>query len=110
MLDYRESVIRPAWEMVQQESILKRFNFFPSLLATLFLIIIVIYQSAYTYIRVFELQDEFFAKILDLAENAYFWESIVIVALIVLLSIFFAPYSEGGILTIIDRESKEETQ
>jgi hypothetical protein len=46
----RENIVIPSWELVNKASLIKKFNAFPALLDTLYFIIIVVYQVAYTAI------------------------------------------------------------
>ena len=44
----RENIVIPSWELVNKASLIKKFNFVPALLDTLYFICIVVYQVAYT--------------------------------------------------------------
>lgn len=44
----RENIVIPSWELVNKASLIKKFNSFPALLDTLYFIVIVVYQVAYT--------------------------------------------------------------
>jgi hypothetical protein len=46
----RENIVIPSWELVNKASLIKKFNAFPALLDTLYFIVIVVYQVAYTAI------------------------------------------------------------
>jgi hypothetical protein len=44
-----ERIILPAWKLVSNDSKIKKFYLFPSLLSTIFLTALLVYQSIYTY-------------------------------------------------------------
>lgn len=77
----QESIVGPAWDLVISTSFLKKFNFFPSLLSTIYLGIIVLYQIAFSYVYIFKLKDQFFAIIIEWLHNAYLLQFIGVLAI-----------------------------
>jgi hypothetical protein len=75
------NIITPSWELINKTNTIKKFNFIPSLLSTLYLSIIVFYQTAFTYIYIFELKDQFFSMAIDLIHKSYFIEVLIILAI-----------------------------
>jgi hypothetical protein len=72
----KSNIVLPSWELVNQASTIKKFNFLPSLLSTIYLSLIVFYQVSYSYIIFFHKKDEFFKLVLDLIHQSYFYEVI----------------------------------
>lgn len=93
-LSLRESIVGPAWNLVMNTSFIKKFNFFPSLLSTIYLGCIILYQLAFTYVNIFQLKDQFFAVIIQWVHAAYFWQFIGALVIGVLLYIFITPIAE----------------
>lgn len=90
-----KNIIVPAWEMVSAESILKKFNFLPSLLSTIYLSGIILYQVAFTYIYVFQLKDEFFSWVLDFVHSGYFEEVVITIVSLLFVYVIFTPLAEA---------------
>lgn len=90
----QESVVGPAWELVMNTSLLKKFNFFPSFLSTLYLSGIILYQLAFAYVYIFELKDQFFALVIQWVHASYFWQIIAILCIGMILYILTVPIAE----------------
>ncbi|MDD2916571.1 MAG: hypothetical protein PHH70_01865 [Candidatus Gracilibacteria bacterium] len=102
----RESIVGPAWELVMTTSFLKKFNFFPSLLSTVYLGCIVLYQLAFSYVYIFKLKDQFFALIIQWVHTSYFWQFVTALVIGILLHIFLTPIAEGGLISLIARRQE----
>ncbi len=100
----KEEIVIPAWEVASKNTEIKIFNFFPSLLSTLYLSFILLYQVSWTYIYVFNLKDKFFSVVVDFVHTGYFTEVIIGFLLFFLGYIFVTPISQGGIIALIDAE------
>ncbi len=97
----KEAIVGPAWELVMNTSFLKKFNFFPSLLSTIYLGCIILYQIAFSYVYIFKLKDQFFAIIIQWVHASYFWEFIWALVIGIILYIFITPVAEGGLISLI---------
>lgn len=99
----KEDIVIPAWEVASSNTTMKIFNFFPSLLSTVYLSLILLYQVAWTYINVFGLKDQFFVLVIDFVHTGYFLEIMLFVLGFFLLFILVTPLAEGGLIALIDR-------
>lgn len=90
----REAIVGPAWNLVMSTSFIKKFNFFPSLLSTIYLGCIVLYQIAFSYVYIFKLKDQFFALIIQWVHTSYFWQVIGALVIGIILYIFITPIAE----------------
>lgn len=90
----RETIVGSAWEMVTETSLLKKFNFFPSLLSTIYLGCIVLYQLAFSYVYIFHLKDRFFALVIQWVHTSYFWQVVTVLGIGMLLYILTTPIAE----------------
>lgn len=104
----RENIILPAWELVNHESLIKKFNFFPSLLSTIYLGCIVLYQLAFSYVYIFHLNDQFFALVIQFVHQSYFSE--LLIGLLVGLILYFSitPIAESGLIALIGKKSENK--
>jgi hypothetical protein len=106
----KEEIVLPAWQIASENSEIKVFNFFPSLLSTLYLACILLYQVAWSYIYVFNLNDQFFSLVVDFVHADYFVECIVTLVVFFLFFIIVTPIAEGGLISIIDRIDKRDSE
>jgi len=104
----KHNIVIPSYELAHNATLIKKFNFFPSLLSTLYLSVIVLYQTAFSYIYIFQKKDEFFSVIINIAHQAYFIEVIIWVAIWFLLYILIQPIAEWWMAQLIDAYSKKE--
>lgn len=102
----KEDIVIPAWEVASKNAEIKIFNFFPSFLSTFYLSLILLYQVSWTYINVFNLKDQFFSMVINFVHADYFWEVLVGLGIFFIAYILITPISEGGIIALIDAESR----
>jgi hypothetical protein len=102
------NLIIPSWELVNKASLIKKFNFFPSLLWTIFLSFIVLYQISYSYIIIFEKKDQFFSFVLNFAHSSYFIEFLITLIVFFLMYILFLPIAKWWLYYLIDAYSKQD--
>ena len=98
----KELSIVPAWELVLKASLIKKFNFFPAFLSTLYLTLIVFWQIGYTYVYIFEQKDQAIALLLEVIHQSYFWQAAGVLIFIFLLYVFVVPLARGGLLSLIE--------
>jgi hypothetical protein len=91
----KELIVGPAWELVMNTSFLKKFNFFPSLLSTIYLGCIILYQLAFSYVYIFKMKDQFFGLIIQWVHASYFLEFVFALVIGIILYIFITPIAEG---------------
>ena len=103
----REAIVGPAWDLVMHTSFLKKFNFFPSLLSTIYLGCIILYQLAFAYVYIFKLKDQFFALIIQWVHTSYFWQVLIALAIWVILYLFITPVAEWGLISLIAKREEE---
>lgn len=90
----QENIVVPAWKIASESVTIKKFNFLPSLLATIYLSLIVLYQVAWSYVYLFRLKDQFFSLVIDFAHASYFLETLIVVAVFFLLYLVVTPIAE----------------
>jgi hypothetical protein len=102
----KEDIVIPAWEVASKHAEIKIFNFFPSFLSTFYLSLILLYQVSWSYINVFNLKDQFFSMVINFVHADYFGEVLVGLGIFFIGYILITPISEGGIIALIDAESR----
>lgn len=91
----KEDIVIPAWEIASKNSEIKFFNFFPSFIATFYLAIIILYQLAWSYIKIFNLKDRFFNFVVEFVHTDYFWEIITLCSICFFVYILIIPIAQG---------------
>ncbi|MDD2487322.1 MAG: hypothetical protein PHS92_03060 [Candidatus Gracilibacteria bacterium] len=102
------NIIVPSWDLVTNASVIKKFNFIPSFLSTLYLSIVVLYQIAFTYVYIFNLKDEFFSWAIQIVHEGYVIEILIGFGMLLFIYIFLTPISEGGMICLIDGFYKKD--
>lgn len=104
----KEHIAEKAWEMVTDFSSLKKVNFFPSLIATSWLFLVLLYQITFTYVTVFKKKDAFFETLSRFIHQEYFIEVVILLVVILFLYVIIAPLAEGAIVEMIHSYRKTD--
>lgn len=104
----KNNIILPSYELAHNASVIKKFNFLPSLLSTIYLSVIVLYQVSYTYIIVFQKKDEFFAWVINFFHSSYVLEVIIWIIIWFLLYLLIQPIAEAWIIVLIEGYLKKD--
>ena len=83
----KENIIIPALNIIKNDTKIKKFYLLPWLLSILFLTVLLVYQSIYTYVELFDKKDEALLIILKLFHSDYLLE--VIISAVVFLIVYF---------------------
>jgi len=83
----REKVIIPAWNIIKNDSKIKKFYFIPGLLSIIFFSILLVYQSIYTYVIIFGKKEEALVVILKFFHSNYVLE--ILISAIIFLIVYF---------------------
>lgn len=104
--ELRDKVIIPARKIIRDDSKVKKFYFFPSLLSIIFLTGLLAYQTIYTYVIIWWNEDIILEKILHLLESRYLMEFIIILAIFMVLYFFLVPIFEIWLIKYLDFKNK----
>lgn len=96
------NILNPALKLIREDTKVKRFYFFPGLLSVIFLSLLLVYQSVYTYSVLFEKQDIAANFILSLFHSAYITELIIASIIFVICYILLVPIFEWWLIRYID--------
>ncbi|HRI36154.1 MAG TPA: hypothetical protein PK765_03695 [bacterium] len=101
-----KQVVEEAWEILTNEPNMKRFNFFPSILSTIAIGEILLYQIAFIYVQIFGLSHDFFDRVLGVVEDVHgktIWGYVAAFVLVYALIAVAVPIFQGGLLALIDK-------
>ncbi len=102
----RDALVIPAWEVASSNTAIKVFNFLPSLLSTIYLSLILLYQVAWSSISLFGGKDIFFKMVVDFVHASYFFEVAIVAVVFLFLYLLITPIAEGGLVALIDRADR----
>lgn len=102
----KEDILAPAWEIVKNDLRIKLFYFLPGLLSVIFLTILLLYQTIYTYVKIFDKKHEIFLIILKFFESDYVLEVLVSAIVFFTLYVFIIPVFEWWLIKYIDSKQK----
>ncbi len=104
----KDKIILPGWNIVKDNTSLKKYYLFPWILSIIFLTFLLVYQSIYTYVEVFGKKEEALVLILDFFHSQYIFE--LAIAAIIFLIIYFLtlPMFEWGLIHYIQHKDNQE--
>ncbi len=106
----QDNIILPAREIIRKDSSIKKVYFFPGLLSIIFLTVLLVYQSLYTYVEIFEKKDEAMVILLNFFHSDYLVEVIIWSVIFLIIYLLVTPIFEWWLIRYIDLKNKwEET-
>ncbi len=101
----KDKIIIPAWEIIKDDTKIKKFYLFPWLISILFLTVLLVYQSIYTYVVLFWKKEQALEVILNFFHSNYALE--IIISSIIFLIIYFIliPIFEWWLIKYIDSKN-----
>lgn len=109
-IDVKKDIIIPAWDLIKNDSKVKKMQFFPWVLSIVFLSALLAYQTIYTYTILAHKKEETLEKILKFIHSDYITEFLVWAIIFIILYIFIIPIFEGAIVKYIQKSDKKENQ
>lgn len=103
----KENIIIPAWNIIKDDTKIKKFYIIPWLLWILFLTVLLVYQSIYTYVVVFWKKEEALEIILNFFHSNYAFETIIISIIFIIIYFFLTPIFEWWLIKYISLKNTE---
>ena len=104
----KEKIIIPAWNIIKDDTKIKKFYIFPWLLSILFLTILLVYQSIYTYVELFWKKDEALVIILKFFHSDFAFEAIISAIIFLIIYFLLLPIFEWWLIKYIDSKNTEK--
>ena len=104
----KRDIIIPAWEIIKEDSKLKKFYFFPWILSIIFLTVLLVYQSIYTYVEIFWKKEEALVIILKFFHSDYLIEVVIAAIIFLIIYITVIPIFEWALIKYIDSKNKKQ--
>lgn len=106
-MNFKKEIILPSWKIIALDNKIKKFYFLPWILGILFLTLLLVYQTIYTYVVLADKESEALKLILNFFQKSYFWEVIIVALILLILYIFLTPIFEWALVKYIDKRENE---
>lgn len=104
----KDKIILPWWNIVKDNTSLKKYYLFPWILSIIFLTFLLVYQSIYTYVEVFEKKDEALVLILNFFHSQYILELAIAGAIFLIIYFLTLPMFEWWLIHYIQHKDNQE--
>jgi hypothetical protein len=104
----RDKIILPSWQLIKEDSKVKKFYLIPWLLSVIFLTALLTYQAIYTYVVIWNNQEVVLEQILHFLESKYLVEVLIISIVFLVLYFLLVPIFEWWLIKYIDLKNKNE--
>lgn len=101
----KNKIIFDAWNMIKDDSKIKKIYFLPWLLSIIFLTFLLVYQSIYTYVVVFWKKEEALVIILNFFHSAYITETLITFWIFLIIYFLLTPIFEWWLIKYIDSKN-----
>lgn len=104
----KENIIIPSWNIIKDDIKIKKFYLFPWLLSIIFLTVLLVYQSIYTYVELFWKKEEALVLILKFFQNDYIFEIIIAAIIFLITYIIITPIFEWWLIKYIHFKNTQD--
>lgn len=106
----KKDIIQKAWDIIHEDNKIKKFFFLPWLLSIIFLTLILVYQTIYTYVEIFHQEDKALRVILSLFHSWYLPEIIIWFLIFLVVYIIIMPLYEWTLISYISKKEESDTE
>lgn len=106
----KKNIIQKAWDIIHEDNKIKKFYFFPGLISIIFLTIILVYQTIYTYVEIFHQEDKALRVILSAFHSWYITEILIWFWTFFLLYMILTPLYESTLISYISKKQESDTE
>ncbi len=103
----KDKVIIPAWKIIKNDSKIKKFYLLPWLLSIIFLTVLLVYQSIYTYVEIFWKKEEALVIILKFFHSDYVFEVIITAIIFIIVYFLLTPIFEWWLIKYIHNKNED---
>jgi len=106
-IEVKKDIILPAWELIKDDSKIKKLQFFPGVLSIIFLSALLAYQTIYTYSVLSHKKEETLEKILNFVHSQYIKEFLIWAIIFIIFYILLTPIFEWAVIKYIQKKEVE---
>jgi len=103
-IDTKNDIIIPAWKLIENDKKIKKFYFLPWILSIIFLSVLLVYQTIYTYTKITHTEDQTIQTILNFIHSAYITEFIIIAIIFIISYLLILPIFEWALVRYIAKK------
>jgi len=103
-IDTKNDIIIPAWELIKDDSKVKKMYFLPWILSIIFLSALLAYQTIYTYTILSNKKEETLETILNFVHSTYITEFIISAIIFIILYFLLIPIFECALIKYIEKK------
>ncbi len=104
----KENIILPAWNTIKSDTKIKKFYLFPWLLSIIFLTVLLVYQSIYTYVEIFWKKEEALVIILKFFHSDYVFEILIWSVIFIIIYFLCIPIFEWWLIKYLNKKDNWE--
>lgn len=108
MNETRKNIVHKAWTLIQEDFKIKKFYFFPWLISIIFLTIILVYQSVYTYVVLLDKKEAILVILLELFHSKYLIEILITFWIFLFFYLILTPIFEWWLIYYLDKKNNWE--
>ena len=99
---FQKNIILPALQLIKYDKKVKKFYFLPGLISILFLTLVLVYQSIYTYVVILWKKEQALEIILNFLHSQYVTEVLIGVVIFVVIYFIMTPVFEWALIRHIN--------
>lgn len=107
--NFQSKIILPALQLIKHDGKVKKFYFLPGMLSILFMSLLLVYQSIYTYVEILWKKEEALEIILNFLHSQYAIEVIITTIICIISYIVIVPIFEWWLIRYIDEKVSGNT-
>lgn len=105
----KDKIILKAWNLIQEDTKIKKIFFIPWTISIIFLTIILVYQAIYTYVVLLNKKEEVLVVLLNFLHSNYFVEIIILALIFLIIYIIIIPIFDWWLIYYIDKKNNWES-
>ncbi len=105
MNETRKDIVHKAWTLIQEDFKIKKLYFLPWLISIIFLTILLVYQSVYTYVVLLHKKEAALVVMLELFHSKYLIEILIAFWIFLILYFLLTPIFEWGLIYYLDKKN-----
>lgn len=107
--DIKINIIQKARDLIYEDNKIKKLFFLPWLFSIIFLTLILVYQTIYTYVEIFQQEDKILRIILNIFHAWYLLEIIIWFLIFLIIYIIIIPLYEWTLISYISKKNDNNT-
>lgn len=108
-IDTKKHILLAAWEIIKDDIRIKKAYFFPWLLSIVFLTVLLVYQSIYTYVVIFHQKEKALELILNFFHSDYVLETLITAIIFLIFYLSIIPIFEWWLISYLSKKDTDKS-